>query len=233
MLFNSIRQMISYGSVDIVQIAAQILSMLCVIFLILPFHEFAHAWMANKLGDHTARNLGRLTINPLASVDYMGALCLLLFGFGWAKPVPVNSRYLKNPRRDLALISLAGPVANLIAAFAGALVYCGMSAFKVPLNTATLFIDSFLWYYISVNVSLAVFNLLPIPPLDGSKILSALLPTNILQVYYRYERIITSVGLMLLFFGAFSSFLPGIQSFLGDIIINLAKLPYKLFGMKP
>lgn len=231
MLFDTIRNLINTGSVDVVQILAQIVSMLCIIFLILPFHEFAHGWMANKLGDPTAKNFGRLTLNPLASVDYMGALCLLLFGFGWAKPVPVTSRYFKKPRRDLALVALAGPAANLIAALFGALIYSGLLAFKIPYNTITVFIMNFLWYYISVNISLAVFNLLPVPPLDGSKILSAVLPTRILQFMYKYDRIISTVGFMLLFFGVFSSYLPHIQIFLGNAIINLSKLPFKLFGL--
>ena len=122
MLFDVIRSL-AYGQhVDVWAVLAQVLSVVFVILCILPLHEFAHGWVANKLGDPTAKLEGRLTLNPLASVDPMGALALILFGFGWAKPVPVNSRYFKHPKRDMAITALAGPVSNLLAALVGAAV---------------------------------------------------------------------------------------------------------------
>ena len=120
MLFDVIRSL-AYGyHVDVWQIVAQVVSIVFVILCILPLHEFAHGWVANKLGDPTAKLAGRLTLNPLASVDPVGTVALILFGFGWAKPVPVDSRYFKKPRRDVALTALAGPVSNLLAALVGA-----------------------------------------------------------------------------------------------------------------
>ncbi|MBP3706233.1 MAG: site-2 protease family protein, partial [Clostridia bacterium] len=104
------------GGLSFEALVPGILASLIVIFLTLPIHEFAHGFVANKLGDPTARYQGRLTLNPMAHIDYLGALCILLVGFGWAKPVPINSYYFKKPKRDIALTALAGPVSNLIMA---------------------------------------------------------------------------------------------------------------------
>ncbi len=127
MLFTIIQQLISGQSVDLAKVIAGILATVFIIFCILPVHEWAHAWAAHKLGDPTAKSQGRMSLNPLVSFDPVGALFLLLFGFGWAKPVPIDSRYFKNRRRDTALTALAGPVSNLIVAWLGALVYWGIS----------------------------------------------------------------------------------------------------------
>ena len=116
MLFNSIMTLLRGGAVDPLSVIIQILATLVIVFLALPLHELAHGWVAYKLGDPTAKYEGRLTLNPLASIDPMGAMFLLLFGIGWAKPVPIDSRYFKNPRSGVALTSLAGPAANLVMA---------------------------------------------------------------------------------------------------------------------
>lgn len=163
MLFDVIRSL-AYGQhVDVWAVLAQVLSVVFVILCILPLHEFAHGWVANKLGDPTAKLEGRLTLNPLASVDPMGALALILFGFGWAKPVPVNTRYFKHPKRDMAITALAGPVSNLLAALVGAVLVVVMEVFA-PYNGVTQFIYNVLYYYVVVNISLAVFNLIPFRP---------------------------------------------------------------------
>lgn len=128
MLIDMLRNLFTGQSVDFVQIVSQILATLFVIFCILPLHEFAHAWAASRLGDNTARYNGRYTLNPLVSFDPIGSLFLLLFGFGWAKPVPIDSRYFKKPKRDTALTALAGPLSNLIAGWAGGLVFYGILA---------------------------------------------------------------------------------------------------------
>ncbi len=154
MLINTLLSLLRGYHVDLGTVAAQVISILFVILCILPLHELAHAWVANKLGDPTAKLEGRLTFNPLASVDPMGALALLLFGFGWAKPVPVDSRYFRKPKRDMAITALAGPVSNLLAAFVGAVLVAVMEAFS-PYNGFTNFVYNVLWYYVVVNISLA------------------------------------------------------------------------------
>ena len=144
--------------------------MLPAIVLGLTFHELAHGWTAYKLGDNTALYAGRLTINPLAHIDPIGLLLLLVAHFGWAKPVPVNPNNLRgNAGRGMMLVSLAGPAANMVIAIIGA-VLLGLVNWQLPYMKAILYL------IIEINVVLAVFNLLPIPPLDGSKILAGIIP---------------------------------------------------------
>ncbi len=138
-----------------------------VLLFALCFHEFAHAWMANKLGDPTAKHSGRLTLNPLAHLDPMGSLMILFVGFGWAKPVPVDVRYLQNPRIDMMKISFAGPAANLLLAFVGGKII------RAHLVGGSLIL--MLVLFTQINIMLAVFNMIPIPPLDGSQIFSGLM----------------------------------------------------------
>ncbi len=186
MLYSILR-----GDLSIGMVIMYILAVTTTVMLILPFHELAHGFIAYKLGDDTAKREGRLTLNPLYHIDYMGALCLLLVGFGWAKPVPVNMRRLNNPKRDMALVALAGPVANLLAAFAGAILMTVFIVIGLKTNmndTVYDLIIGFFSYYIQVNVGLAVFNLIPLPPLDGSKILGAFLPTELYVKQLEYER---------------------------------------------
>lgn len=230
MLIHAIFTLLRGGSVNFSMVMMNILAILFVMFCILPLHEFAHAWAANKLGDTTALQAGRHTLNPLASFDPMGALFLLLFGFGWAKPVPVNSRAFKNPRRDTALTALAGPVSNILAALVGAIVYYVLLIFVFHWS-----IPSWLWYffyyYITVNASLAAFNLLPLPPLDGSRIVGAFLSGKALYNYYRYQRQIMMAVFLLLFLGFLDGPLSFLQNALTDGIVWLAELPFKLFGV--
>ena len=138
-----------------------------VLLFALVFHEFSHAWVANKLGDPTARYAGRLTLNPMAHLDPIGGLMILFVGFGWAKPVPVDIRYLRNPRVDMMKIAFAGPASNLLLAFIGGTILRsgfvhGTMAMMIMLFT-------------QINIMLAVFNMIPIAPLDGSQIFSGLL----------------------------------------------------------
>jgi len=138
-----------------------------VLLFSLCFHEFAHAWMAYKLGDPTAKHSGRLTLNPLAHLDPMGSLMILFVGFGWAKPVPVDARYLKNPRIDMMKVAFAGPAANLLLAFVGGTII------RTQIVGGSLIL--MLVLFTQINIMLAVFNMIPIPPLDGSQIFSGLL----------------------------------------------------------
>lgn len=230
MLINTLLSLLRGYHVDLGTVAAQVISILFVILCILPLHELAHAWVANKLGDPTAKLEGRLTFNPLASVDPMGALALLLFGFGWAKPVPVDSRYFRKPKRDMAITALAGPVSNLLAAFVGAVLVAVMEAFS-PYNGFTNFVYNVLWYYAVVNISLAVFNLIPMPPLDGSRIVAAFLSDRAMYTYYRYQNLFVMVMFLLLLSGALSGPLATAQTFFANIIFSLARAPFQLFGL--
>ena len=230
MLINTLLSLLRGYHVDLGTVAAQVISILFVILCILPLHELAHAWVANKLGDPTAKLEGRLTFNPLASVDPMGALALLLFGFGWAKPVPEDSRYFRKPKRDMAITALAGPVSNLLAAFVGAVLVAVMEAFS-PYNGFTNFVYNVLWYYVVVNISLAVFNLIPMPPLDGSRIVAAFLSDRAMYTYYRYQNLFVMVMFLLLLSGALSGPLATAQTFFANIIFSLARAPFQLFGL--
>ena len=230
MLINTLLSLLRGYHVDLGTVAAQVISILFVILCILPLHELAHAWVANKLGDPTAKLEGRLTFNPLASVDPMGALALLLFGFGWAKPVPVDSRYFRKPKRDMAITALAGPVSNLLAAFVGAVLVAVMEAFS-PYNGFTNFVYNVLWYYVVVNISLAVFNLIPMPPLDGSRIVAAFLSDRVMYTYYRYQNLFVMLMFLLLLSGALSDPLATAQTFFANIIFSLARAPFQLFGL--
>lgn len=182
---------------------------LIVILISLSVHELFHGYVAYRCGDATARNLGRLTINPLAHLDPLGTIMMLCFGFGYAKPVPINPRNFNHFKRDLCFVSLAGPLSNLVLAFIGAFVY-DLSMMFMPITAIPVqYWLIFCTYFITANASLAVFNLLPIPPLDGSRILSTLLPGKISYFYLKYEQYIMIAVFALLYLGV----LDGILSF--------------------
>ena len=187
---------------------ASLLLSLPIIILALSVHETAHGFIAYKLGDPTAKNFGRLSLNPAKHLDPIGFVCMIAFGFGWAKPVPINSRYFKKPKRDMALSAVAGPVSNLLLAlvFAGILkIFLIISGFITITGTLGFNLMRFCYILlnlgIQLNVTLAVFNLLPIPPLDGSKILYMFLPPHILYKFMDYERYISLILLVLLAIG--------------------------------
>lgn len=177
--------------------------------LIIPAHEAAHAFVSWKLGDPTAKNHGRLTLNPVAHFDLMGAVCMILIGVGWAKPVPADPRRFRHPRRDMALSAAAGPVCNLLLAYLG-MVLAKIWTYTASYSTFSLWVLVFLECFYSLNVSLAVFNLLPVPPFDGSRILLVFLPRRIYFGLMRYERYLM-VAMMVL---AFSGLLDGPLSWL-------------------
>ncbi|HAZ20150.1 MAG TPA: site-2 protease family protein [Clostridiales bacterium] len=185
-----------------------LLFMLPVIFITLSLHELSHGYVAYKLGDPTAKMFGRLTMNPLKHIDPIGFIAMLLIGFGWARPVPVDSRYFKKPRRDLALVAAAGPGANLLlgifCAFLLALVTVmqgdsfqgGMGGGFTLMKSLTIL----LYFFVVYNVFLAVFNLIPIPPLDGSKILYRFLPYQWVYKFQPYEKYVQLTLILLLLF---------------------------------
>ena len=165
----------------------------------LSFHEFAHAFAAYKLGDMTAKNQGRLTLNPLAHIDPIGGLMVLMVGFGWAKPVPVDLRQLKNPSTAMMKVAFAGPLSNLILALLGGLVV--QASQNILLSTVFLL-------FTQINVALALFNLLPFPPLDGSQILSGFLVRYNPELVYKLQMHGPKVLLGLILIGAVTKFSP-------------------------
>ena len=181
-----------------------LLTMIVVMFS-LSFHEFAHGYVAYRLGDPTADRMGRLTLNPIVHLDPVGTICMLLFGFGWAKPVPVSTRFFRKPKRDMALTAFAGPVSNILLAFICLLIYRLLIlafgnvslpsefVYYIVLYTVQLF-----WYGHILNLYLAIFNLIPIPPLDGSRLLFIFLPDKYYFGLMKYEQIIKIVFFVLL-----------------------------------
>ncbi len=192
----------------------------------LTLHEFAHGYVAYRLGDPTAKDAGRLTLNPLKHLDPLGTIAFFFIKFGWAKPVPVNPNYFQNPRKGMLWVALAGPVTNLAIAFASALLTKGvwMLANILPYSAAAEAIlvplNSMLIASVWINLVLCIFNFLPIPPLDGSRILMGLLPDNLAMSYMRIERFGFVIILVLAFSGLLSKVIVPIISFANSLLLS-------------
>lgn len=230
-----LRQLISGNTSEYYII--QLLLLVPIIFLSLSVHECTHGYVAMKLGDDTARNMGRLTLNPLKHIDPVGFILLLLFGFGYAKPVPVNTRYMKNAKWGFVAVSLAGPLSNLVLAFVSAI--CGQLFYAVATyipQTAPAFVhiavfitQLFFILAVQLNVGYAVFNMIPIPPLDGSRLFTALLPRAWATFSFRYERYFQYALLILLYLGAFTGIISTCVSAVSNFIYTVVNLiPFEL-----
>ena len=216
-----------------------------VVLMALSVHESAHGYVAYKLGDPTARNLGRITLNPVKHFDILGFLCMVLVRFGWAKPVPIATRNFKNPRRDMAITGAAGPISNLLLAminlvalrlflifvnarYAGeanqfVLSYLSNEAFRGSIGFTMSALFAYLLYLgVIMNVMLAIFNLIPIPPFDGSRIFYVFLPPKWYFAVMRYERYIMMGFFVLLAFGFLSGPLGAAESLITGGLMSLA-----------
>jgi Zn-dependent protease len=196
-----------------------------VLLISFPIHEFSHALTAYKLGDNTAKLSGRLTLNPIKHLDPFGTILLLIAGFGWAKPVPINPLNFKNRREGMALTAVAGPVSNLLLAIISLILF---KYLYVANNSAVYnYFLNFLYYMVYINTTLAIFNLIPINPLDGSRILAMFLPQKLEFILYKYEQIITLVLFLFLFTGLISGPLSFI---INNVIKNLVSFVNLLPG---
>lgn len=191
------------------QYAARVVALLVSI----PVHESAHAWASLKLGDPTAKNMGRLSLNPLRHFDPVGCICMIVMGIGWARPVPIDPRYYKNPKAGMALSSAAGPASNIAMAFVAMILYkiAAYGYFASNGATALYYIALLLMYMVYINVALGIFNLIPVPPFDGSRIFGFFLPDKAYWGIMKYERYIFIGVLALVFLGVLDKPLAAAQ----------------------
>lgn len=210
---------------DIYEIGVRAMMFFVPFLFALCFHEYAHGWVARRRGDNTAEMMGRLTMNPVAHMDMVGTVILpmisILFPtgifFGWAKPVPVNERNLKNPRVDMFWIALAGPLSNILLAIVAALVL----KFSAGLLVGTTYMSpvmELMKAFITVNLFLAVFNIIPLHPLDGGKVLARFLPENINRKLEENEAMTSMILLMIILFGGIKFLVPVVQALYSVII---------------
>jgi len=197
--------------------------MLPALIFAFTIHELSHGIMAYILGDSTAKRDGRLTLNPIRHIDPVGLICILLFSFGWAKPVMVDMRNLKNPKVDMALIAIAGPVSNFIMAFAAVMLFFPLNMHLPIPEWLSDVIIQFAW----INIVLGVFNLIPIPPLDGSKVVASLLPDGLYNMYNSVARFGFLILIVAMLAGIFDRILPIIREIL-DFFIGIAAFVFLL-----
>lgn len=222
MILNAIR------TGDLTYILMSFLASLFVVFIVMPIHEFAHAYTSYKLGDPTPKLMGRLTLNPLKHIDPIGAVAIILIGFGWGKPCPIDPRYYKDRKKDMAKVAFAGPGINFIFAFV--LIFIQTLLQTLMSNSSSNVVAAiviFCIYAARINIFIALFNLIPIPPYDGYDILNLFLPSNFASFFERNQRILNIVFLILIFSGAISlplNFLTsGIHKFFEFIITLILK----------
>jgi Zn-dependent protease len=195
----------------------------------ITFHEMAHGYVAYRLGDPTAKRAGRLTLNPIKHIDPVGFICLLVFRFGWAKPVPVNAMYFKDRQKGIVLVSMAGALANILIAFVSlfiATIISEMYSGLMVLTTTdlTYYVWMIFYYMYIYNLFFAIFNLIPIPPLDGSKVLFGFLPAKYQRYYYQYEKYGYVLLLLLIVTGLLNLILDPLYQLFSTIMVNFVGL---------
>jgi len=191
------------------------------VVLSLPFHEVAHGYVSYKLGDPTAKDQGRLSLNPLKHLDPLGTLLMFLVHFGWAKPVPINPMYYKNRKMGTLLVALAGPVSNLLLSFLFSILLAILNAYLMSheLTWITVALINIFYLFINVNVYLAIFNLIPVPPLDGSKILAGVLPDQKYWAFLQHERTIGMIFFLVIIFFRQQFFM--VMNFLASPVLKI------------
>ena len=237
------------GIKSIEYFVVSLLPILFVIFCTMPVHEAAHAYIAHKLGDNTAKSFGRLTLNPIKHINYIGALLILLFKFGWAEPVPVNQWNLRKPKRDMALIAAAGPISNILMAIVLMIIVnlidfiSGFYGIEITAYNDIFYYSGSsdltfkIFYYViiffstaaNINLYLAAFNLIPIPPLDGSRIIGAFLPDRIYYKLQSFEQYTFFIVMALAATGVLSSTIGYISNNLYSVIDYIVTLPFSIF----
>ncbi len=207
------------------QLIFTVISRLIVLLVAIPIHETAHAFVSYKLGDPTAKAMGRLTLNPIKHIDPVGAVCMLTTGIGWAKPVPVDPRYYRDRKGGMALSALAGPVSNLLLAFVSmifAKVFLWINLTSPSAGHGVTFWLYYIFYLVTIiDISLGIFNLLPVPPFDGAKIFGAVLPERVYFGIMRYERYIFLGIFALLAFGVLDGPLAAANEFVAGLLDSL------------
>lgn len=203
----------------------EILIVVLASLLCITFHECSHGFVAYKLGDPTAKRQGRLSLNPIKHIDIFGLIMMAVFKFGWAKPVPVDMRYFRNPKTGMALVAIAGPLSNILLAYVALLIRAIVIFFLYGTAAGSIII-TFLEYVALLSIGLAIFNIIPIPPLDGSKVLNAVLPNKIYYKVMQYERIGMLLLLAVMYLGVLDVPLFAARTFVTDLLSGLAWFPY-------
>ena len=199
------------------------------LILALTLHEYAHAKVSDRLGDPTPAAQGRLTLNPLAHMDPVGTAFLVFAGFGWGKPVQIDDRYYRNPARDTMLVALAGPISNFIQSIVWFFVYGALATFAPLDNYAVATVTLMVFYAALINLSLGVFNLIPLPPLDGSKILRYFVHGKGREILYTLERYSTLILLVLFITNLTSKIISPIINWIANSMLWIVELFYGLF----